>query len=58
MFELYTTEEQLLIEDIINLTAIINSGEFDFSNIEDYNNIPKEQARKRRADVRVQLSKF
>ena len=37
MFELYTTEEQLLIEDIINLTAIINSGEFDFSNIEDYN---------------------
>ena len=35
MFETSTTEE-LLLEDIIGLTALINRGEFDFSNIDEY----------------------
>ena len=34
MFEVST--EELLIEDIVGLTAIINRGEFNFSDIEKY----------------------
>ena len=35
MFETSTTEE-LLLEDIVGLTRIINNGEFDFSHIDEY----------------------